>query len=409
MTSRETPGRRSRITLALAFLAATACGGSDAPAPGSGPAFDEATAAAFVATYADIMHANYNDVVLLAEELQTAINAFVGMPTEPNLAVARMAWVTARPFYQQTEVGRFYDGPIDRDPDGPEIFINAWPLDEVHIDYVSGMAMSGIINDPITYPTIDEMTIRNANEMGGEANISAGWHAIEFLLWGQDMDAMGPGARPATDYDTGMGGTAANQDRRGTYLMVAAQMLVDDLTYVRDEWAPGTGAYRAELLGLPVETALSRIMTGMGTLGFGELRGERLIVPFTTKLQEDEHSCFSDTTHDDHLYDVIGMRNVWLGEYVSSDGMSDVSGTGLQDVANSASAPLSTAVNDSIDNSVVALMSPDLIPFDQAILGADTDPGRVKLQEAIDFLSDFNDAFSALAAAMGVSVNTLLP
>ena len=41
-------------------------------------------------------------------------------------------------------------------------------------------------------------------EAGGiEANVATGYHAIEFLLWGQDLNGTGPGAgnRPYTDYD----------------------------------------------------------------------------------------------------------------------------------------------------------------------------------------------------------------
>ena len=60
------------------------------------------------------------------------------------------------------------------------------------------------------FPEITAEALTAANEEGGETNISTGWHAIEFLLWGQDLSATGPGARPATDYTT-----APNAERRG--------------------------------------------------------------------------------------------------------------------------------------------------------------------------------------------------
>ena len=51
--------------------------------------------------------------------------------------------------YSPTEVFRFYGGPID-DDNGPEGLLNAWPLDEVFIDYVLGNPDAGIINDPLS-------------------------------------------------------------------------------------------------------------------------------------------------------------------------------------------------------------------------------------------------------------------
>ena len=80
--------------------------------------------------------------------------------------------------------------------DGPEGLINAWPLDEAYIDYVEGDPAAGVVNDPDTYPTIDAELLTSLNEQGGEANISTGWHAIEFLLWGQDLSTDGPGDAP---------------------------------------------------------------------------------------------------------------------------------------------------------------------------------------------------------------------
>jgi putative iron-regulated protein len=394
------------FALGVLFLA-PACGGGGGGG-GGGPAFDAQIAAQAIETYADILYENYSDVLELTQELKTAVDDFVAAPSAEGLDAARDAWRAVRPFYIQTEMGRFYDGPIDRAPAGLEVFINAWPLDEAHIDYVSGNANAGIVNDAVTYPTIDAPTVRGANEQGGEANISTGWHAIEFLLFGQDVATDGPGARPYTDYVSGMGGTAANQDRRRAYLGIVTDMLIGDLQVVRDEWTPGSGAYRNELLALPVSEALSRILTGIGTLAFGELRGERLIVPYTTKLQEDEHSCFSDTTHLDHRNDLEGIRNVWFGAYASSDGGHDVLGVGLDAVAGSADPTRAAEITDLLDDLASTLSSPLIQPFDQAILGDDATPGRMQIQQALDELSDFNDAFSALAAEMGIDITTQL-
>ena len=151
-----------------------------------------------------------------AKQLQAAIAAFVAAPSDATSAAAKEEWLAARDDYLPTEVYRFYDGPIDHPKTGLEGQINAWPLDEAYIDGVTDDPESGIINDTSTYPEITEDVLVEANEKGGETNISTGWHAIEFLLWGQDSTTGQPGARPVTDYTT-----AANAARRAGYLTVA--------------------------------------------------------------------------------------------------------------------------------------------------------------------------------------------
>ena len=170
----------------------TACGSDDG---GSSASMSDA-----VETYADGVHASYEASLESATAMDAAIDAFVADPTEDTLEAAKQAWLDARGDYGPTEAFRFYGGPIDNEETGPEGLINAWPMDEAYVDYVEGDAEAGIINDPDTYPTIDAALVESLNEEGGETNISSGWHAIEFLLWGQDLSEDGPGARPASDY-----------------------------------------------------------------------------------------------------------------------------------------------------------------------------------------------------------------
>src|SRR5262249_11199253 len=200
----------------------------------SGPATPEAV----IGPYAAHLFANYSDALLGAEQFADAVDAFLAAPTAAARAAAQSAWLAARPAYLTTEVARFSDGPIDNLDTGVEGFVNAWPLDEAYIDYVVGMPDAGIINRPDLYPEITADVLTAANEGQSETTISTGWHAIEFLLWGQDLDPNGAGKRPYTDYVTDDSGTAAHQDRRGTYLRVVADLLVEQLTQVRDAWAP---------------------------------------------------------------------------------------------------------------------------------------------------------------------------
>jgi len=369
----------------------------------NGCPYGPATPEAVIRRYAANLYANYSDALLGTEQLRDAVDAFVAAPTAAALAAAQSAWLAARPAYLTTEVARFSDGPIDNPDTGVEGFVNAWPLDEAYIDYVVGMPDAGIINRPDLYPEITKEALLDANEGQGETTISTGWHAIEFLLWGQDLDPNGPGHRPYTDYLTDGTGTAANQERRGTYLRVVTDLLVQQLTQVRDAWIPNQpGNYRAEFVAVDTDEALRRILTGMGTLSGGELTGERLSVAYDTKDQENEHSCFSDNTHVDHRNDELGIENAFFGRY------GTVTGPGIYDLVHAVNAELADATRDAISAARAAILQIP-VPFDQAILGPDSSPGRQAIAAAIAALNAQTDKIAQCAEALGVPISTTSP
>ncbi|MCX4247555.1 imelysin family protein [Paraliomyxa miuraensis] len=333
-----------------------------------------------IEAYASIVHASYEDSLTEARALDTALDALMADPSEANLTAARSAWLASREPYLQTEVYRFYDGPIDDPTDGPEGLINAWPLDEAYIDYVDGDSAAGIINDPAI--TIDAATLESLNEQGGEANIATGYHAIEFLLWGQDLSDAGPGARPATDYVTDGTGTAENQDRRGQYLGTVSDMLVGHLEGLVAAWAPGQD-YAAELHDADPEEGLRRILTGMIVLSGFETGGERLQTALDSGSQEDEHSCFSDNTHRDMVQDIQGVQNVWLGSYRRLDG-TEVSGVGIADVVREVDAGLADELDQQIAESL-RLANELQPPFDREIAVGNAE-GQARVQALIDSL-----------------------
>ena len=339
--------------------------------------------------YAAIVRASYGDTLQTAKALRTAVDAFVAAPSPTTLEAAKTAWKAAREPYGQTEAYRFYDGPIDNPDTGPEPRINSWPLDEVYIDYVEGSPMGGIINSTALVPAITKQLIADKNAVGAEENISSGYHAIEFLLWGQDRSPTGPGARPHTDYLTG----AANHERRGLYLRLVAELLVDDLTAVADAWAAGS-PYEADLRADPQE-ALRRMLQGMGSLSGAELSGERMTVALDNRDQEDEHSCFSDNTHRDLRANAISIQNVYLGRYGAIDG------PGLDELVAARDPALDTRLKEQLAASVAAIEAIP-VPFDQAILN---DAGRAKVLAAVRALQDETETLVQVATLFGIQIN----
>lgn len=350
---------------------------------------------AAIANYAEGVHASYSASAESARAMDGAIDAFVADPTNAKLDAARQAWLEARDDYGPTEAFRFYDGPIDNAEDGPEGLINAWPMDESYVDYVEGAPDTGIINDAASYPTIDGELLASLNEDGGETNISTGWHAIEFLLWGQDLDADGPGDRPASDYST-----AANADRRGQYLAAASDLLVEHMDGLVAEWAPDSANYRAEFEALDDNEALVNIITGIGELSRGELAGERMNVAYAERSQEDEHSCFSDNTTNDIIGNAKGIEMVLSGNYPG------VSGIGIAALVGEVDEDLAAQLTNEVAASVAAVEAIPA-PFDQHLVAdiSDDSPGRVAILTGIELLEDQTDTIVAAATALGVAIN----
>jgi putative iron-regulated protein len=375
---------KSLILAATAIGLATACGDDEAS-----PVAEDYSAQMNEAsrTYVDIVTASYADSLALARELDTKVNDFVERPSQARLEAARQAWRAAREPYLQTEVYRFYNGPIDNPEDGPEGLLNAWPMDESFVDYVLDEDGEpdyelGLINDRDV--DIDAETLAGLNEDGGEENIATGYHAVEFLLWGQDVDEDGPGARPYTDFITGDDATAPNGERRGQYLRAVSGLIVTHLEQLSEAWAAGqSDNYRAEFEAATPKQRLERILTGMIVLSGFETGGERLQTALDSHDQEDEHSCFSDNTHRDMVQDVRGIQNVWLGRYQRLDG-SLVKAKGVRDVVNAKDPALATELDQRIETSL-ALAEALQAPFDQEI-SAENPEGNERVRALITSL-----------------------
>ncbi|MDF1793921.1 MAG: imelysin family protein [Thalassobaculaceae bacterium] len=321
-------------------------------------------------TYADIAHAAYSDSLITAMRLQGAVDALIAGPSAGTHTAAKLAWKTARIPYQQTEAFRF-GNPIVDEWEGK---VNAWPLDEGLIDYVDtgryGEASdenpyytANVIANPtlklggrtLETPTITMAVIQELHELDAvEANVTTGYHAIEFLLWGQDLNGTGPGAgnRPYTDFDTA-NCTNGNCERRAAYLKVAADLLVADLEEMVANWADD-GAARAQVMEAGDKGGLAMILTGMGSLSYGELAGERMKLGLLLHDPEEEHDCFADNTHWSHYYDALGVKNVYEGHYVRIDG-AVVSGPSVSDLVAATDAELDKSISGALASTMAKM------------------------------------------------------
>ena len=389
--------------LLLASLLLSAC--SDEPAATPAPAYDEARARLVINHYADLALAAYSDALSEARELRGQIDALLAQPNAETLAAARQAWRDARVPYMQTEVFRFGNAVVDE----WEGQVNAWPLDEGLIDYVADdyQAVMGnpgaraniiasqslkIGEQQLDLSELDADLLASLNELGGsEVNVATGYHAIEFLLWGQDLNGIdaGAGERPATDFATGEAATGGHNDRRRDYLTVVTDLLIRDLEAMVAEWQPDQDNYRADLAADSVENGLRKMLFGMGSLSLGELAGERMKVALAAHSPEDEHDCFSDNTHVSHFYNGKGIENVYLGEYQRVNG-DTVSGPSLSDLVAASEPQLDEALKADLNASEAALQTlvdsaASGVHFDQLIAPGNAE-GAATVNGAIDAL-----------------------
>jgi putative iron-regulated protein len=338
--------------------------------------------------YIELVQDSYSKATDGTGALKVAIDALIADPTDDKLAAARKAWVDARPAYLVTEAYRFYDGPIEE----IEGQINAWPMNEAAIDYVEGDAKAGIINASTDALTID--AIIKANQADDESNVTTGWHAVEFLLWGQDLSLDGPGNRPVSDF---VSGTPAN-DRRRTYIGLVAEQLNRDVSQLRDVWADaGIESYRTKFKTLEPREALGRMMNGMAILAGFEFMSERLAVALDSGDQEDEHSCFSDTTHQDFVYDLAGIKAVWTGNGAGKDraGLDDLVRSIDKDSADNVDALLADA-----EAKIAALGN----PWDKVLAADPASPERKAAEAAVASLQALGAGLTSAGGKLGVLV-----
>ena len=379
-------------------------------------AFGAATAAPVTTkdtmnTYVNIAHATFADSLSTAKTLKVAIDEFVSNPTAETMKTAKTAWLAARVPYGQTEAFRFANPNVD-DWEGQ---VNAWPLDEGLIDYVDssyehedGNSL-GKANIIAGKETINVELLRSFHEKGGsEANVATGYHAIEFLLWGQDLNKSktDAGLRSFTDFAKGADCTNGNCDRRGQYLTAATDLLVSDLTEMVADWAPEKDNYRQTFLALEEGEALRRMFFGMGSLSLGELAGERINVALLAHSQEDEHSCFSDNTHVDIAENARGIQNIFTGTYKRVTGET-FKGVSLAELVADKNPELSQsltaklAVSQARTAEVVAASEAGE-HFDQQI-AAGNEAGNKRVQTVIDALRLQTGDLEAASQALGVS------
>jgi len=400
---------RSLLMLLLFTLVACEQSGNAPATNATGSSVDRQ---AVVTHYANMAHAIYNDSLQSVIVLREKVEALIESPSAATHQDAKNAWLDARLVYGQSEAFRFGNLNVDE----WEVKVNAWPLDEGLIDYVNQnnydfteanqFAQANII---ASNEDINDSTLRTYHERGGsEANVASGYHAIEFLLWGQDLNQSptDKGRRPWTDFSNTPACTGGNCDRRAQYLRAATTVLMTDLKYMTDDWSTEfDNNYRAELLSASPDEGLRRMVFGIGSFSLGELAGERMNVALLAHSQEDEHSCFSDNTHNDIDQNIVGINNIYHGRYTRLDG-EILQGPSLHDLLLDTDPVLAERLANSLADTkakseVLVKTAEAGEHFDQQILNGNQ-AGNARIKAIIEALREQTKYIEALSKTLAL-------
>ena len=357
--------------------------------------------------YVQLVYTRYLDSANAVDQLHESIRSFLSEPNQKTHEAAKAAWLKAHSIYSHTEVFRFGNPNVD----AWEARVNAWPIDEGLIDYVETKNYHYDSSNPyatqnlIAGRFVTDVTFLEASRSGKdpketpfplladvESNVTTGFHAIEFLLWGQDLNLKPntAGNRKFTDYISGEACTNKNCKRRSDYLNAASRVMIRDFKIILNDWDPvNPTLYSKEFFNLSRKERLNRILVSMGSLSYGELAGERIRTALLANDQEEEQSCFSDTTHHAIYHNAKGIQTLYLGEHVTLDG-TKVTGPSLSDLVRKFDSKLDENIQNSLNETMQAAekivdLAENGMPFDQMI-SADNNVGKKFLEELITAL-----------------------
>ncbi len=179
-------------------------------------------------------------------------------------------------------------------------------------------------------------------------------------------------------------------------------MLVGDLDEMVGNWAEGGEARRA--VEDDPDDGLRAMLTGLGSLSYGELAGERMQLGLLLHDPEEEQDCFSDNTHNSHYYDIMGMLAVYHGHYQRVDG-SVVEGPSLADLVEAADPELGRAMQGALDSTheqaqiLKDTADSGRMAYDQ-MLAEDNPEGNAMIQAVIDALRGQTRLIEQVVAAL---------
>ncbi len=296
---------------------------------------------------------NYETLNTKATDLENLINGITAPMTDTQQADLKLAWQAARLEWEQSEAVD-YAAPSIKNTVQPAI--DSWPVDAVAMGVIIGNGA------PIT-----PLTLANNNAIRG-------FHVIEYLVWGID------GNKTAADLT----------EREIEFLKAAAADLQDNTQKMYDSWRTDGENYAANFIYAgktgsifpSQKSALVEIAKGLAALG-NKVADEKIGQPLSgnsgAPKPEAEESRLSNNTKQDLANNILGIKNIYMGDFNGADGM------GLSDVVILTNPTLDSSLKTKITEAIDAI---DAIPdtFSTAIIN-----DRPAVQNAQNKMNELQD------------------
>ncbi len=403
---------RCGALIAAVVMVATSCSGQRAPSTQQ-----------VLEGYRRVAEASYQATLQGVIELQAVVDALITQPSPATLDAARQAWRAARVPYAQTEALRFGNWFVD----AWEGRVNAWPIDEGFLDYVSADYLASPTNPnaranliaaeqirigerSLNSQTLDEGLLEALQTLSDhESNVATGFHAIEFFLWGQDLNRHGGGSgdRPWTDFALGaedctdgpIPAPARHCERRRAVLQALLTLLRRELEQMTVVWGAQAGSYGDRLVQGPADEGLRRVLFGLSSMAGDELAGERLQVALLSQAPEEEQDCFSDDTHNAIYFNALGIDNFYFGRFGALQAPQT-----LADLARATEPALAAQIERALQATQAAVAAIRQAGAQGAVFDTLIRPGNAQgaamIQAAIDALQTQAQLFEALGQAL---------
>ncbi len=336
-------------------------------------------------SYEHMVRDNFNNFKNHHNNLYQKVQQFGSTLVSTHLTNSRENWKVAYDAYHQLGPFRFHSEstltPLMSDA---ELQLSLYVTNPAYIDVTSQDATSGIIPDEATYPQILTQVLTDAHLAGGPENVSLGFHALEFILWGEDNSASGPGNRLVSDF----GGTSTN-NRRKEYLVT--------VNYLNNAYVNATDAeaYINAFKKLTYKEQLQTMLSGVYRFVKDDLAGKSIKTPYDMMDQQFEESPYSDNSLNDLKSKLNSTRNFLTGSQFSGTNgyfLIDYIAFKSQDNADKI-----TRLLEDIDSQLTGIT----VAFDQAVV----DPaGRAQLLTVYNKCIDLANAIQQFATEQGISL-----
>lgn len=274
--------------------------------------------------YIDLAQQQFSSTCSSVKQLQQAVQKFVSQPSEEGLSSVKTEWLSSHNHYASTQLFRNINikhPVLDHSNTDPvqhtlAVRIDQTPILPGYIDEIEGYPNSGYVFSTLS---IDRTTLNKEHQFADSAYVAMGFHAIEFLLWGENNRThQAFSALPAAESESTNNDLSLFKVRRSELLSLTTSMLAEDLNTLCAEWDANTGFYATTLQSLSADEQSAEINAAteqlISNLQISTAKVRQATDNNEESIEIEPHSEFSHSDKDD-----IQAQTATLKALIDSD------------------------------------------------------------------------------------------